>query len=541
MKIKLLTIAALAFMLPLSTAAQNNAPQTPVELPAQAKQPDHFDTTSRPLRDMPDLGPVRNARGGRDFEPGRPFPVGNSNPHTEDTLTPQGVGPTGASVEPKASITGVPVDPSYRVAPPDTTGDLGPDHYVQWVNLRYAVYTLGRDSSGVISGFDLVPGFPKNGNTIWAGFGGPCEKYNDGDPIVQYDQAADRWILTQFAVSASPYTQCIAVSTTGDPTGTYNRYSYSFGTDFNDFPKMGIWNDTYVITYNMFRRGRTFSGNRVCGYERNKMLVGQTARQLCASTSSSYASLLPADVEGTANPAAGSATPLLSITSTSLLSWKFAVNWTAGTGTLSGPTTVSGVSTFSRACSGGTCIPQPGTTNKLDSLADRLNYRLSYRNFGDHETLLVNHAVAANGGSGIRWYELRNANGSTVSNSTPVIYQQGTYAPSSDYRWMGSAAMDKTGGIAIGYNISNASTIAPSIRYAYRGPNDGLGTLGGETSILGSGASQTGSLARWGDYSTISVDPRDGCTMVFTTEYIPSNGIFNWSTYIHSFKLSTCQ
>ena len=536
MKVKLLTIAALAFMLPLSTAAQGNAPQTP----AESKLPDRFDTTSRPLRDIPDVGPRRNARGGRDFEPGRPSSVGNSNPHTEDTLAPQGVGPTSATVEPKASITGVPVDPSYRVAPPDTTGDLGPNHYVQWVNLRYAIYTLTRGSGG-ITGFNLVPGFPKNGNTIWDGFGGPCEAYNDGDPIVQYDQAADRWILTQFAVTRSPYYQCIAVSTGPDPTGTYYRYAYSFGTDFNDFPKMGIWNDTYVITYNMFKRGRTFGGSRVCGYERNKMLTGAAARQICASTSTSYASLLPADVEGTNYPDAGSATPLLSITSSSLLSWRFAVNWTAGSGALSGPTTVSGVSSFSRACSGGTCIPQPGTTNKLDSLADRLNYRLSYRKFGDHESLLVNHAVAANGGSGIRWYELRNASGSTVSNSTPVIYQQGTYAPDSNYRWMGSAAMDKTGGIAIGYNISNASTINPSIRYAFRAPTDGLGSLGGETSIMGSGASQTGTLARWGDYSTISVDPSDDCTMVFTTEYIPSNGSFNWSTYIHSFKLSSCQ
>ncbi|MCA1631316.1 MAG: hypothetical protein LC774_13435 [Acidobacteria bacterium] len=482
------------------------------------------------------------ARAGRDFEPGRPQPVGNSNPAGVDPLAMRGVTSSSATAAPKASTIGTPVDPNARVAPPDTTGDLGPNHYVQWVNLRYSVYTLTRDAGNNITGFNLVGGFPKNGNIIWQGFGGQCETSNDGDPIVQYDQFADRWVLTQFAVSSTPYLQCVAVSTTPDPTGTYNRYAYSYGTDFNDYPKMGVWSDGYYITYNMFRRGRTFSGNQVCAFERDKMLVSAAARKVCARTSSSYASLEPADIEGTTLPAAGTANPLLSITSTSLLSWKFAVNWAAGTGTLTGPTTVAGVAAFSRACGGGTCIPQPGTTQQLDSLGDRLMYRLSYRNFVDHEMLLVNHSVATGGVTGVRWYELRNALGNTISGATPVIFQQGTYAPTSDYRWMGSAAMDKTGGIAIGYNISNASSIKPSIRYAFRSPVDLPGTLGGETSILAGPGVQTGNqLARWGDYSMLSVDPVDGCTMVFTTEYLPANGSFNWTTYISSFKLSTCQ
>jgi hypothetical protein len=399
---------------------------------------------------------------------------------------------------------------------------------------------LTRDDNNQITGFSLAPGFPKNGNTIWAGFGGPCETYNDGDPILQYDQLANRWILTQFAVSASPYTQCVAVSTSPDPTGTYYRYSYSYGTGFNDFPKMGVWPDGYYITYNIFNRGRTFAGNKVCVFERDKMLLGQAARQLWVQTSNSYASLVPADLEGASLPATGTALPLLSISSSALQSWKFAVNWTAGTGTLTGPSTVAGVAAFSRACSGGACIPQAGTSRTLDSLADRLNYRLSYRNFGTYETLLINHAVTANNASGIRWYELRNATGQTISSATPVIYQQGAYAPTSDYRWMGSAAMDKNGSIAIGYNVSSSS-IKPSIRYAFRNSTDTLGTLGGEQNIQVGTGSQTGTLSRWGDYSTMSVDPLDGCQMVFTTELIPSDGSFNWTTYIYSFKLSTCQ
>jgi hypothetical protein len=507
---------------------------------AQVIRPDHFDKTDRPLREMFDRGDrPEAARGGRDFEPGRPQPVGNSMPAGVDPLAAQN-GTTSTYPQPKAASTGVPVDPTNRVAPPDTTGDLGPNHYVQWVNLRYAVYTLTRDASNNITAFNLVPGFPKNGNTIWQGFGGRCASDNDGDPIVQYDQFADRWILTQFAVSGTPYTQCVAVSTSPDPTGTYYRYSYSFSTDFNDFPKMGVWSDGYYITYNMFRRAATFKGSNVCAFERDKMLVGASARQICVLTTAA-ASIEPADIEGKTLPPAGSACPLLTIGSSSVGAMRYKVNWTTGTGTLTAPSTVAGVATFSRACGGGTCIPQPGTTQQLDSLGDRLNYRLSYRNFGAYETMVINHPVATNGTSGIRWYEFRNATGQTLGSANPVVFQQGTFSPDSTYRWMGSAAMDKTGGIAIGYNVSS-STVVPSIRYAFHGPADLPGVLGNETNILVGGGSQSGnSLARWGDYSTISVDPIDGCTMVFTTEYLPATGNYNWTTYIYSFKLSTCQ
>ncbi|HEX7315806.1 MAG TPA: hypothetical protein VF297_17960 [Pyrinomonadaceae bacterium] len=503
-------------------------------------KPDHFDKSPKPLREMFDRpGKPEPARGGKDFEPGRPHPVGDTNPGGIDPLVERNNASVSAYAQPKAGSVGVGVDPNFRVSPPDTTGDLGPNHYVQWVNLRYAVYDVVRDGSGQIAAFNLKAGFPKNGNTIWQGFGGRCESDNDGDPIVQYDQLADRWVLTQFAVSNTPYTQCVAVSTSPDPTGSYYRYSYSFAKDFNDFPKMSVWPDGYYITYNMFRGGRTFSGANVCAFERAKMLLGQTARQICVKTTAA-ASLLPADLEGTVPPV-GTANPMLSIGSTTLSAWRYAVNWVTGTGTLTGPTGVSGASSFSRACGGGACIPQLGTSQLLDSLGDRLNYRLSYRNFGTHESMVVNHPVATGGVSAIRWYELRNATGQTLSGAAPVVYQQGTYSPSpSAHRWMGSAALDKTGGIAIGYNISS-STTRPGIRYTGRGPSDPLGALGSESFVLDGGGSQLTTLARWGDYSTISVDPNDGCTMVFTTEYIPSNGTYNWTTYIYSFKLSTCQ
>ncbi|HZI17764.1 MAG TPA: hypothetical protein VEY09_04140 [Pyrinomonadaceae bacterium] len=543
---KTFALVALAALLnltlpPAAVDAQGNAaPPAQAEAHrAEASNPVHFDTSSRPLREMVENRVAPPARGGRDFKPGHPLPVTNTNPAGVDPLSMGSVRQSVADVSPRASTVGTGIDPNYRVAPPDTTGDVGPNHYVQWVNLRYSVYTLTRDANNQITGFNLVGGFPKNGNVIWQGFGGPCETYNDGDPIVQYDQFADRWVLTQFAVSAQPYTQCVAVSTGPDPTGTYHRYAYSYGKDFNDYPKMGVWRDGYYITYNMFRSGRSFVGNRVCALERDKMLLGQSARQVCAQTSSSYASLMPADIEGKTLPAAGSPNPLLHIGTSAMGYWKFAVNWANGTGTLTGPVTIPGVS-FSRACGGGTCIPQAGTSRTLDSLGDRLMYRLSYRNLGTREALVVNHSVATNNVTGIRWYELTNAAGQTVTSATPVVRQQGTYAPTAEYRWMGSAAMDKTGGIAIGYNVSS-STIKPGIRYTYRAPADPLGTMGIEQSVLAGPGSQTGTLSRWGDYSTLSVDPVDDCTMVFTTEYIPSDGSFNWATYIHSFRLSTCQ
>src|SRR5262249_46153883 len=243
------------------------------------------------------------ARGGKDFEPGRPQPVDHVNRPAEDPLAARSIGLPSALAEPKASTVGTPVDPAARVAPPDTTGDVGPNHYVQWVNLRYAIYTFTRDASNNITGFNLVAGFPKNGNTLWSGFGGRCQSDNDGDPIVQYDQLADRWILTQFAVSAQPYTQCVAVSTTPDPTGTYFRYAFSYTRDFNDYPKLGVWPDGYYMTYNMFGTGRRLVGAGVCALERAQILVGGPARQACVSTATSQASLVPADLEGSTLPA----------------------------------------------------------------------------------------------------------------------------------------------------------------------------------------------------------------------------------------------
>lgn len=426
---------------------------------------------------------------------------------------------------------------SDQYAPPDTNGAVGATQYVQWVNGSFAVFNKGTGA--------LVLG-PVAGNSVWAGFGGGCETNNDGDPIVQYDKAAGRWILTQFSVSTVPYLQCVAVSTDEDATGSYNRYAFSYGnTQFPDYPKLGVWPDAYYLSFNIFNNGRTFAGAKVCALDRNSMLAGATASQQCFQLSTSYGGLLPSDLDGSTPPPAGSPAFYLNFGTNALNFWRFHVDWTnSANSTLTGPTSIP-VATFTPACNGGACIPQPGTRQQLDSLADRLMYRLAYRKFSDHESLVVNHSVAVGSNkksmvASVRWYELRNTNGSTLGSGTPTVYQQGTLsALDGIFRWMGSIAMDKFGNIALGYSASSSS-VFPSVRYTGRVATDALGTMAAETVVMAGGGSQLPNLNRWGDYSAMTVDPVDDCTFWYTNEYLKTNGTFNWSTWINSFQLPGC-
>ena len=414
--------------------------------------------------------------------------------------------------------------------PPDTNGSVGSTQYVQWVNKAFAVYD--KSTGGKTYG-------PANGNTIWSGFsGGRCSSDNSGDPIVLFDKQNKRWIFTQFAVSSTPYYQCVAVSQTADALGPYNLYAYSFGTNFNDYPKVGVWTDGYYFTFNLFAHGHTFAGADLCALDSATARAGGAAKMLCYQTSRSYGGILPADLDGasgasgtTALPPANTPEYFAAFGSNSLNFWRMTPNYSAGTLTVTGPSNVP-VAAFSEACSGGACIPQPGVSQKLDSLADRLMYRLSYRNFGGYASLLVNHSITAGTSTGVRWYELRD------SGSGPGVYQQGTFAPDSSYRWMGSVAQDKVGNIAAGYSVSS-SAIPPSIFTASRAPGDVLGTLSAETVLKNGIGSQSGH-SRWGDYSSMSLDPTDDCTMWYTTEWLGQSGDFIWSTHIDHFKLGSC-
>ena len=448
-------------------------------------------------------------------------------------------------------------------APPDTTLAVGPNHIVAWVNSQYAVFNK---AGTVLLG-------PVNGNTLFTGLGNVCETTNRGDPILQYDRLAQRWFLSQFAFSVSggnpiaPYLQCIAVSTTNDPTGTYYRYTISFGSTspngFNDYGKLGVWNDAYYTSYNIFG-GSPAGGNTgvsLCASDRTKMLAGDpTATTLCAPTAfyASGASFLPADLDGTDLPTdttRGGVFVRYGNNSLRMVRLKpdFAgstVTLTDGYGGASGSFVTFSVGGTTLPCNGtgGTCVDQPNTTTNLDTLGDRLMYRLAYRNRGGVDSLVVTHSVDPDGAgarsSAIRWYEIRNPLNNPADTNTglrPFVYQNATFDPgASGDRWMGSMTTNKFGDIMLGYSYVNAgANISPSIVVAGRGQQDTINQLQTELTAVTGAGSQTGGLTRWGDYSTMQVDPSDESTFWFTTQYLSANGSFNWRTRVVSYKFPT--
>jgi uncharacterized membrane protein len=419
-------------------------------------------------------------------------------------------------------------------APSDANLAVGPNHVVQMVNTEIAVY----DKSG-----NIFPNYPQTIGSLFANLGGGCAG-EWGDPIVQYDKAADRWLISQLGSFSAPYLWCVAVSTTNNPTGAYYLYSYSFdnfenlGANFlPDYPKVAVWptstNSAYLATYNLYTNGASAYGAALCAYDRAAMIAGAPSPASICSTIYLDISFLPSDLDGSTLPPAGSPAYFLTWeTATTLRYYAMSPNFAnPGSSTLSAATDIP-VAALSLACGGGTCIPQANTTQQLDSLGDRVMYRMAYRNYGDHEAMVVSQAVTAGSSVGVRWYELRPVNGAFT------VYQQGTFAPDSNYRWMSSAAMDQAGDIAIGYSVSS-STMFPAIRYTGRLASDPLGAMRSENSLLEGTGSQVG-LSRWGDYSAMRIDPSDDCTFWYTNQYIPTSGSFNWATFVGSFKLSAC-
>jgi hypothetical protein len=428
----------------------------------------------------------------------------------------------------------------FRVVPPDTQGDVGRNEYVQWVNLLMAVYD--KNTGNRVFG-------PAAGNSVWTGFGGICEQNNDGDPVVLYDHLADRWMISQFAVGRDGH-QCIAVSTTPDPTGTYFRYDFLITRGgLNDYPKFGVWPDGYYMTVNEFAPG--FIGASAVAFERDKMLIGAPAQFLKAGplpcAAECYFSLQPSDLDGRA-PARG--TP-----NTIVMAWDdqsfgtgggpdgyrlfdFAVDWVhPDASTFTGPTHVAAPAFDSNLCNFKVgCIPEKGG-EPLDPLAGFTMYRAQYRAFSGFSSLVLNHTVDVSGHSdaGIRWVELRKRRGEWA------VFQTGTYAPEDgNHRWMGSVAMDQAGNMALGFSVSG-NGMFPSIRYTSRMAGDPLGQMpGGEVSLVEGTGAQVGSFKRWGDYSTMSVDPVDGCTFWYTQEYYRNSGFFDFKTRIGSFRLPGC-
>ena len=433
------------------------------------------------------------------------------------------------------------------VLPPDTNGDVSPTQYVEWVNLSLEVF----DKAG-----NSLMG-PQPGNALWAGFGGICEFSNDGDPIVQYDHLADRWMVSQFALFGSDGNhQCIAISTTNDATGSWYRYDFLVSaTKINDYPHFGVWPDAYYMTTNQFDAATfNYAGAGAVAFERPAMLAGSPDARMVyfdeAAANLSFGGQLPSDLDGAPPPdgtpnyfAEADDSAFGQFATDSLRIWEFHVDWSApetSTFGLNGqPNLVLDTDPFDmNMCDfNRSCIDQPGTDQGLDAISDRLMYRLQYRNYGDHQTLVANHTVDADGNdrAGIRWYEL------TKSAGDWAIDQQGTYAPDDgNSRWMASAALDASGDLAIGYSVSGPDTF-PSIRTAGRLVSDPPNTLPQtEREVIAGTGSQTFFDGRWGDYSMLAVDATDDCTYWYASEYLVQTSVADWHTRIASFKYPSC-
>jgi len=445
--------------------------------------------------------------------------------------------------------------------PPDTNGAVGRNHYIQAVNSAYGIY----NKTGT-----LLASFTEN--ALWAGSGTFCEGNGGGDPVVIYDALADRWILTHLAytggASTGPFYQCIAASKTSDPVSG-GWYLYAVRTDtgvagqppvntINDYPKFGIWTDCLYYAANGFQEpAGSYNGGEFASFSRSDMYAGLplTGALGFAASTNDFFTMIPSNLEapvvGGYNGVPPAGTPNYYVQE-SLTAFNYRVRkFTPGTncgggGTLSAATTV-GQTSYTGS---GTGVPQPNTTNTLDTLFDRMMQKVQYRKVGSAESLWVVHSVQNSGATNRPQWAQINITGGTIT-TTPV--QEQIYGPDSTlHRWMGSIAADIQGNAALGYSTSNAtSPNFPSIAYSGRLAGDPLNTLPQtETQLIAGAGSQTGTCGgspchRWGDYASMSVDPSDGCTFWYTTEYYTSqaNGSNSppiWSTRIGSFKFPSC-
>lgn len=484
--------------------------------------------------------------------------AGNTAEFTDPTLA--GQRPEATAVMP-TPFTFDGVNSTTGILPPDTVGDVGPNHYVQNTNSSTtAITAIGIYDKTL--GTLLVPVFSMS--TLFASIGGPCAGSDDGDPITLYDSFADRWFISQFSIGTTPSHQCIAISQTGDPTGAYYAYDFVMPNDkLNDYPHFGVWHDAYYMTDNQFTTG--FEGGGVFAFDRAKMIAGDpTASYIyfdIFDIDPNAGGMLPSDADGFVPPPA--ALPQL------IMEWRaddfgdpidalrfyefvpdFAV---PANSTLTVQPDLALAGFDARNPSGRGDIEQLGGAN-LDSIADRLMHRLQYRNVG---TLAapqnrwtgnfsvnvsgVNPTTAATFQSAPRWFILQSA-----GTALPTVLDQGTHSPDAGNgatganRWMGSAALDWQGNLAIGFSRSSTTGRA-DIVIAGRLAGDAAGSLvQGEAVMFAAAGSQTSTSNRWGDYSSMNVDPIDDCTFWYTQEYYSTVSGANWRTRIGSFIYPGC-
>jgi hypothetical protein len=454
--------------------------------------------------------------------------------------------------------------------PPDTQGDVGPNHYVENVNTAFRVYDKNGNPLTPTTQFD----------SLFAPLvGTPCSNLNAGDPFVLYDHQADRWLISDFAFATfpgpGPFFQCIAVSTSPDPAGTYNLYALQHDPTLDwlgDYPKFAAWDsggatpqNTYIYTVNLFDGvpSIAFAGVRVYALDRASMLAGGPANAISflippgpTGLGDSY-SLVPAYFRTGDPPPAERNAMLLAVDSpasnpttlTQVKGWILHVdfatpgNSTLGVGGDHAPNALINVDPFVEAwtnTAGFQIVPQMGTANLLDTLGDKIMTPVVYFNDGGTESLWADQTVMVTfpaGPSAIRWYQFNVTGGSFPA----MAAQQQTFDNAGDglWRFMTSIAVDNAGNTAIGYSVSD-ETIFPGIRYAGRLASDPPGQLAqGEAIMTVGGGAETHSAGRWGDYTYTSIDPSDGMSFWHVNEYFTVTSSANWATRIGKFDFVT--
>jgi hypothetical protein len=411
------------------------------------------------------------------------------------------------------------------VYPPDTDGDVGPNNYFQVVNLHYSIYDkAGNKLLGPVVNSSMFTGLPHN--------------HNDGDPVVLYDEVSDRWLFSQFSLPNypnGPYYEMVAVSQTNDPTGSWYRYEFTYTDAMPDYPKLAIWPDGIYMTCNRFANGATYTGTGASCYDKNAMYAGNSTAQMVYFTlpaSNEAQNILPSDCDGT-YPSAGTPNFFAWIKPSHIKIYKFHVDFTTPSNSTYDLACTLPVTSYNGSVSG---IPQKGSSAQLDPIPGRIMHRLPFRQFSDHWTMVANATINVSGHAAIRWWELRNPG---TDPTAWTVYQEGTYSPDNNFRWMGSIAIDSLSNIALGYSISS-STMYPSIMYTGRLAGDTLNQMSiAETTIMNGGGAQTyvyGGRDRWGDYSAMVADPVHPATFWYTQEYLPVTSDMQWHTRIASFS-----
>lgn len=429
--------------------------------------------------------------------------------------------------EPVIAFAGMGLPEGAVVAPPDTTGEMGRDYYVQAVNVRLQVFR--RDGVSVLGPVDL--------GTVWSELGEPCAQ-SYGDPNVLYDQFAGRWLITQPIFNPQgALGVCLALSTGEDPTGAYDLYHFPLEEDYiYDYPMFGVWHDGYYMTANRMTRNWAPAGVAFVAFERDAMLAGEAAQALVFSESGALKAVV-VDADGASLP--DTAPVFLAMRSTTRLRlWRMFPNWSnlEHSNLIAFGDVV--VAEHDYLCDG--CVAQPDTTRLLGSHANGLAHEASYRDFGTYDSVILSHATSVPGEGvadtvAVRWYEIRG-----IKTGQYAVYQQSTFAPEDGLgRWMPAAMLDNRGNMLLHYTVSSA-TVYPGIRYTGRLASDPLDTLPqGEVILTEGSGSQTGST-RWGDYATIALDPLDDCTFWIANQYVQETDVVSWATTIAAVRYPDC-